>query len=195
MKLPRLDPKKDYQGLYVADFGDTVGVGYTAEEVAVLLESERYAAARVYKVHRLHPDGTVELKGVSPRRFSVESAFVFCSREADRAARDFDELVRLAEADPLPCRARLLVRRRAYGPQFPEAVALLYPAEYEDELSAWLLKHDYRGGESVDGGLSHAAIVQANLQVRRSAQLPAAAWRQSRSREEVLKAVGQTLQR
>ena len=73
--------------------------------------------------------------------------------------------------------------------------ALLYPAEYEDDVSAWLLKHDYQGGESVDAGVSHATTVAANLQVRAHAQLSAAAARRSRSRDEVLKAVGQVLQR
>lgn len=202
MKLPTLDPAKNYDGLYVVDFAPcaeagpaTVGVGYTAEEVAVLLESERYRGARVYRLHRLLADGTVELKGVSPRRFEVESAFVFCSRDADRARTDFDDLKALAEGDPPPCRARLLYGGLGYQPALPWVAALLYPAEYEDDVSAWLLKHDYQGGESVDAGVSHATTVAANLQVRAHAQLSAAAARRSRSRDEVLKAVGQVLQR
>ena len=202
MKLPKLEAGKNYEGLYVIDFGPcgdaggaTVGVGYTAEEVAMVLESERYAAARVYKVHRVTADGRVEMKGVSQRRFEVESAFVFCSREAEGAERDFEELKRLAESDALPCRARLVWGALAHRPAFPWATALVYPAEYEDELSAWLLKHDYRGGESVDAGISHATVVTANLQVRGRAQLASAAWRTSRTREEVLRAVGQAVQR
>ncbi len=195
MNLPRLDPSKNYAGLYVVDFGDTAAVGYTAEEVAILLEQEKYAALKVYKLHRLHPDGTMELKGVSPRRWSAESAFVFSSRDAARAEHDFDALVALAENDPPPCRTRLLVGRLSYAPLFPEAAALLYPAEYEDEMSAWLLKHDFQGGETCDAGLSHANTVTSHLEVHRRAQLPAAVWRESRSREEVLKAVGQAIQR
>lgn len=201
MRLPKLKPDTDYQGLYVVDFGDagsgqaTVGVGYTAEEVAVLLESERYRDAHVYKVHRVLPDGTVELRGMSPRRFQVESAFVFSSRDKDAARKDFDDLVVLAERDPPPCRARLLYGGLGYQPRFPWVAALFYPAEYEDELSAWLLRHDVRAGESVEGGISHATTVLENLQVRDSAQLVAAAGRRSRSRDEVLRAVGQALQR
>ena len=195
MNLPRLDASKNYQGLYIVDFGDSAAVGYTAEEVAILLEQERYATLKVYKLHRLHPDGTMDLKGVSPRRWSAESAFVFSSRDAARADGDFDALRALADRDPPPCRARLLVGRLSYAPQFPEAAALLYPAEYEDEMSAWLLQHNYQGGETCDAGLSHATTVTAHLEVRRRAQLPAAAWRESRSRDEVLKAVGQAIQR
>ena len=205
MKLLRLDSSKNYDGLYVVDFGrcgeaagsaaGTVGVGYTAEEVAMVLESERYAQARVYKIHRVLANGQVELRGVSPRRFEVESAFVFCSREAERAQRDFEELRRLAESDPLPCRARILWGELGYRPAFPWVAALLYPAENEDELSVWLLKHDYQGGETVEAGISHASAVVNNLQVRDRGQLPCAAWRESRSREEVLLSVGQSLQR
>jgi hypothetical protein len=206
MKLPRLDPQKDYQGLYVVDFGpstgsgsptgdDTVGVGYTAEEVAILLEQEKYAAVKVFKLHKLRPDGTMELQGVTAKRFASESAFVFCSREAERAQKDFDDLAALAEKDPPPCKARLLVGRLGYAPQFPEVAALLYPAEYEDEMSAWLLKHDFQGGETCDAGMSHAATVNQHLETRRSAQLAGVAWRQSRSREEILRAVGDGVQR
>jgi hypothetical protein len=195
MRLPKLDPQKRYDGLYVVDFGDTAGVGYTAEEVAMLLESEQYRDVRVYKVHRMLPDGTVELKGVSSRRFQVESAFAFCSRDAARASKDFDDLAALAESDPLPCKARLVYGCLGYQPAFPWVTAILYPAEYEDELSAWLLKHDVRAGETVDAGISHATVVANNLQVRRHAQLASQAWRASRSREEVLRSVGRAVQR
>lgn len=195
MRLPRIDPSKDYSGLYVIDFGDQAGVGYTIEEVRLLLEDERYRKCRVYKVHRMLPDGTVELKAVSPTRFAVESAFAFCSRKSEQARQDFDSLKALAENDPLPCKARLLFGKLSYGPQFPYVAAIIYPAEYEDELSQWLLKHDVRAGETVDHGISHAQNIQANLQVRDHTQLPAADWLQSRSRNELLRAVGDGIQR
>ena len=52
-----------------------------------------------------------------------------------------------------------------------------------------------QAGETVDAGISHATIVTANLQVRNHAQLASVAAHPSRSREQVLKAVGETLQR
>lgn len=195
MKLPRLDPSKDYSGLYVVDFGEQAGVGYTIEEVRTLLEEERYRKCRVYKVHRMLPDGTVELKAVAPSRFAVESAFAFCSRNRERAMNDFQLIRQLAETYPLPCKARLLYGKLTYGPQFPYLAAIIYPAEYEDEMSQWLLEHDVQAGETVDHGVSHAQNIQANLQVRDHAQLPSAAWRQSRSKEELLRAVGDGVQR
>ena len=73
MKLPELQNPEKYAGLYVFDFGgDQVAVGYTADEVAVLLESEKYQEGKVYRIHRALPDGTFELAGVSRRRFEAE---------------------------------------------------------------------------------------------------------------------------
>jgi hypothetical protein len=41
MELPKLQKPDRYVGLYVFDFGGQVSVGFTAEEVAELLESEK----------------------------------------------------------------------------------------------------------------------------------------------------------
>ncbi len=42
MKLPKLQKPDSYVGLYIVDFGDNTGVGFTAQEVAELFESERF---------------------------------------------------------------------------------------------------------------------------------------------------------
>lgn len=41
MKLPPLQDPEKYTGLYIFDFGDHISVGYTADEVAIFLFSER----------------------------------------------------------------------------------------------------------------------------------------------------------
>ena len=73
MRLPRLDNPQRYAGLFVVDFGETCSVGYTAEEVALLMESEAHADAKVYRIHNAYPDGTMELKGVPRNRFALEA--------------------------------------------------------------------------------------------------------------------------
>ena len=40
------------------------------------------------------------------------------------------------------------------SPERSFVVALIYPAEYADEMSQWLSRADYRGGERVEGGVS-----------------------------------------
>jgi hypothetical protein len=52
MKLPELEKSEKYVGLYIFDFGDHTGVGFTAQEVAELLESEKYRDGKVYKIHK-----------------------------------------------------------------------------------------------------------------------------------------------
>ena len=60
MKLPKLEKTDQYQGLYVFDFGEHTAVGFTAQEVAELLESERFQHGKVYKIHQAYPDGTLD---------------------------------------------------------------------------------------------------------------------------------------
>ncbi|MDK1031414.1 MAG: hypothetical protein QGD94_05365 [Planctomycetia bacterium] len=196
MKLPPLDTQKRYDGLYVVDFGDQVGAGYTAEEVGYLLESEKFAAVKVYKIHRLCADGTLELKGVSAERFHLENCMVFYCSGGDAAQRDFDELAERADRNLLPCRARVLLARlpKESGP-VAHVVAIFYPAEYEDEISRWLIEEDYRGGECVAGGLSMVERFHRDATVTAHKQLPCEAWRRSRSRKEVFEAVGIAIQR
>ncbi len=193
--LPRLDDPVRYTGLYVFDFGDSVAVGYTATEIAVLLESERHAEGKAYKIHRAYPDGRLELKGVSPARFRVEDGFFFYRKDADVARQDFDELKRLADATPPPCRCRLHLASIS-GASHPNVVALIYPAEFSDEMSAWLKAIDYAGGDFVEGGPSQVAGYQEARATRLAEhQLWGTLDETSRSSEEVLATTHRAVQR
>jgi len=149
MKLPQLDKPDRYTGLYIFDFGDHTGVGFTAEEVAELLESERYRDGKVYKIHRAYPDGRLELKGVPAETFQLESGMIFYSNTAEAARDDFKRLVAAAVQVSPPCRAKVHLVR------YDEAkfgVAFIYPAEHEDEISAWLTRRPYGTAGLVEGG-------------------------------------------
>jgi len=149
MKLPKLDKPDRYKGLYVFDFGDHAGVGFTAEEVAELLDSERYGEGKVYKIHRAYPDGRLELKGVPAARFQLEAGMFFYAGDEATARADFQRLVNLAVRAVPPCRAKVHLAQYA-DDKF--AVALIYPAEYDDEVSSWLLEGDFRTAGAVAGG-------------------------------------------
>ena len=155
MILPHVDDPTRLRGLYVYDFGDWTAIGYTAEEIAILLDDESWRGGKIYKIHRATPDGQMELRGVSPTRFNVESGMFFCRRELDAARADFEELRAAAEKAPPPCRALLhLADRTIDGPQ-RYLTALVFPAEYEDEIGRWLTTIAFHGGELVEGGISH----------------------------------------
>jgi len=150
MKLPELEKPEKYIGLYIFDFGDHAGVGFTAEEVAELLDSEKYRDGKVYKIHKAYPDGRLELKGVPSETFQLEAGMFFYSSELQTARLDFKGLVNLAVKSSPPCRAKLHLAKYAVDKL---VVALIYPAEYDDEFSSWLLDGEYRTVGAAEGGV------------------------------------------
>jgi len=150
MKLPELQKPEKYVGLYIFDFGDHVGVGFTAQEVAELLESEKYKDCKVYKIHKAWPDGKLELKGTRPEIFQLEAGIFFYSTDPETAARDFKTLVNLAVKSAPPCRAKVHLAK--YGSD-KFVVAIIYPAEYDDELSTWLLDARYKTTGAAEAGI------------------------------------------
>lgn len=149
MKLPKLEKPEKYAGLYIFDFGDQAGVGFTAEEVGELLESERYREGKVYKIHRAYPDGRMEIRGVPAQTFQLESGMLFYAASHEQARADFQNLVNAAVSAEPPCRAKVHLAKYA-DDKF--AVALIYPAEYEDEIGSWLLGRNYRTSGAAEGG-------------------------------------------
>lgn len=150
MEIPKLQKPEKYVGLYVFDFGDHTAVGFTAQEVAELLESERYSQGKVYKIHRAWPDGRLELKGVISQTFQLEAGMFFYSNEQEAANRDFKELVNLAVRAAPPSRAK--VHLAQYG-EDEFVTAIIYPAEYDDEFGTWLLDGQYKTDGPAEGGI------------------------------------------
>jgi len=150
MKLPKLQKPEKYVGLFIFDFGDHAGVGFTAEEVAELLESEKYKHGKVYKIHRAYPDGKLEIKGVPAQTFQLEAGMFFYSSTLETARDDFKKLVSLAVKTAPPCRAKVHLVKYS-DDKF--AVALIYPAEHDDEVSLWLLDGQYKTSGAAEGGI------------------------------------------
>jgi hypothetical protein len=150
MRLPELDNSEKYVGLYVFDFGDHAGVGFTAEEVAELLESEEFCDCKAYKIHNARPDGTLELRGLPFQTFQLETGMFFYSSDEKTAAADFKRLVNLAVRSAPPCKAKVHLAKYA-ADKF--AVAIIFGAEYNDEMSKWLLDGRYRTQGAAEGGV------------------------------------------
>ena len=191
MELPALECPERYTGLYVFDFGDRVSVGYTAEEVAILLSVEAYAAGTVYRIHRATPDGTMELIGISPAGLGKQDAMRFCRAVAAEARVDFERLLALAATTPPPCRilARLV---RQTNTALPHATAIAFAAVEADAVSHWLRDGGFMGGDCVDvadGAEAAAGVVVEQAELRPVGVGPL------RSREAVLAATHETVQR
>ncbi|MBN2130933.1 MAG: hypothetical protein JW741_15635 [Sedimentisphaerales bacterium] len=193
MKLPELDKPDRYQGLYVFDFGDHAGVGFTAEEVAELLESERYREGKVYKIHRAYPDGRLELKGVAAGRFQLEAGMFFYAGDEATARANFKRLVDLAVGAAPPCRAKVHLAQYATD-KF--AVALIYPAEYDDEVSSWLLEGDFRTAGAVEGGAGAVEqYYQGQAEILERHQLFESGQTVNRTGDELLASLARAVQR
>ena len=150
MKLPKLQKPERYVGLYIFDFGDHAGVGFTAQEVAELFESEKYKNGKVYKIHKAYPDGKLELKGIRAEVFQLEAGMFFYSSAPETARQDFKGLVNLAVKTAPPCRAKVHLAKYS-NDKF--VAALIYPAEYDDEMSSWLLDGRYKTTGAAEGGV------------------------------------------
>lgn len=150
MKLPEVENPGKYVGLYIIDFGEHTALGFTAQEVAELLESERFRDATVYKIHNACPDGRMELKGVRRDIFELEAGMFFYSQDEATAEHDYKELIEAALAAAPPERAKVHLAK--YGPE-SFVTALIYPAEYDEEFSRWLLERGYRTAGPAEGGI------------------------------------------
>ena len=195
MKLPELSDPKRYEGLYVFDFEGQVGVGYAGREIEILLESEKYRQAKVYKIQRAWPDGRLEMKGVSNKVFQVESGMFFHCRDERRARKDYRELVELGEGRDFPCRAKIHLSGRQSQGRDKYVVALIYPAEYEEEVGQWLREAGYQGGELASGGISEVEDYYHHYSKMASQQLWGVLDKTAREPAEVLAEVGKAVVR
>jgi len=181
----------------VVDFGDSSSVGFTAREVGELLESEKFGDITVYKIHRALPDGRMELKGVRPETFQLEAGMFFYSSDVETAEGDFERLVNLAERVGGPAKAKIHLAKFS-EPCSDESfvTALIYPAEYDDEFSRWLIDCDYKTAGQVSGGIS---IVQAyydeGAEILRRYQILGRSGYTDRSGAELLASVKTAVQR
>ena len=193
MKLPELKNTEKYQGLYVIDFGASSGVGFTAGEVSEILESEKYSDVKVYKIHRAYSDGRMELKGVPSETFQLEKGMFFFAADRETAENEFKSLTGTAVTESPPCRAKVHLARyddRRF------VTAMIYPAEYDDEISSWLIRNRYQTQGEVTGGLSAVERYYTEKpEVLDSQQLWSDTETKDRTGTELLKDIAEPVQR
>lgn len=193
MKLPELQNSKSYVGLYVIDFGDSCAVGYTATETAVLLESEKYADVKVFKIARAHPDGTLELKGMVHDRFRLESGMFFNCRDKETALAEFETLSEYADNSKCPCNTKLQLAHDTEGNYI---LGIIYPAEYEEEISSWMIASNFKGSGAVDAGISQVdRFYNSGYCIDHSKQIFAEDTIPARSFQELTSSTDQVIQR
>jgi len=193
MKLPKLENPRKYTGLYIFDFGDHAGVGFTAQEVAELLESEKYENGRVYKIYNAYPDGKLELKGVPAETFQLETGMFFYSSDVRTASKDYKNLVALAVKSAPPCKAKVHLAK--YNAE-SFVTALIYPAEYDSEVSTWLIDGEYKTAGPAEGGIQAVqSYYSSKVEILERHQLFGLSQYQSRTGTELLAGLKTAVQR
>jgi len=193
MNITKIENANKYTGLYVVDFGETSSVGFTAGEVAELLESEKYADIKIYKIHGAYPDGKMELKGVPSGIFQLEMGMFFYAGTEGTSEKEYEKLLALAETTLPPCRAKVEFAKMN---EDLYATAIVYPAEYNDEVSSWLIDIDYKTSGAAAGGIEAVTSYYGQkTETIASHQLHAAGAYKSKTGEELLNATRQAVQR
>lgn len=186
MKLPEIKNSQKYKGLYVVDFGGSSSVGFTAGEVAELLESEKFKDVKVYKIYNAYPDGKMELKGVPSEIFQLEMGMFFYEEDETTANRDYKTLINSAVKTAPPAKAKVHLAKYS-DEKFVTAV--IFPAEYNDEFSKWFLDINYKTAGAVEGGIGAAKRYYADApQIFDRHQLFSADQIESRTGAELLAA-------
>lgn len=191
MNIPVTDKAEDYVGLYVIDFGEQCAVGYTAEEVAILLESEEYADIKVYRIHRASPDGQMELAGVPHQRFQLESGMFFRCFTQAQARDEYRQLLDHYDGQSPRCRAKLHLARDGGG----WLIGLIFPAECEQDMGRWLADAEFDHKGVVDAGSSQVTQYYECAKVIEAAQLWPASSLRGRDLDQLRAAMGQAFQR
>jgi hypothetical protein len=191
MNLPRLERPERYAGLYVCNFGDHVSVGYTAEELRVLWESSRYADMKAFRIHRAAADGTLELVGVTRESMDGQDALLFFRSSAQSARADYTALI---DSEAPPCRVRLELARLE-GETAVHVTVVAFDAIATHEVSAWLNRIGFQGGDTVEGGMGALSRFRAAEPMIIVSREPAFDRGESRPEDEVLASTHLAVQR
>jgi hypothetical protein len=195
-KLPALSDPVKYTGLYIFDFGERVSVGYTAQEIEILLAESKYAGGGVYKIYRAFPDGKLEIRGVNPLTWSVSTGIVFWFEDYEETVKAFEllKVTALDSAEGLPGEFSLAIIRTP-GLEYPFALIMRYLQELDEAIAAWLLKVKFQAGAFVEAGPRVITRVLTNSTELVCERLGADTFRKSRTREQVLDSVDLDIQR
>ena len=109
------------------------------------------------------------------------------------AGNSFEKLVEWSAKQACPCRAKLQLAQADDGRLI---IALIYPAEYDQQVGCWLGDGDFRVDGAVDAGCSQVTrYYDSDYQILERRQLLAVGKSRARDLDELLASVDQPLQR
>jgi hypothetical protein len=117
----------------------------------------------------------------------------FYSGDLTSASSDYKNLVKIAVKTAPPAKAKVQLAK--YNDQ-KYVVAMIFPAEYNDEFSSWLLDNDYKSSGEAVGGIGIVGEYYSDKpEVLQTHQLMGESSYESRTGEELLMATRVAVQR
>jgi hypothetical protein len=125
--------------------------------------------------------------------FQLEAGLFFYARDEAAARDDYQRLIALAVTRRPPCKAKVHL---AQPDDDTWVTALIYPAEYDDEISSWLLVGDYYTAGAAEGGTNAVSrYYQQRAPIHERHQLYGEEAVESRSGEHLLAGLKLAIQR
>ena len=125
--------------------------------------------------------------------FQLEAGMFFYCGDVETARLDFNKLVDLAVRSAPPARAKVHLAKYA---EDKFAVAMIYPAECDGEVSSWLIDGQYKTSGAAEGGVGAVQrYYDSEVEILDRHQLFAGSEFTSRSGEELLASVKLAVQR
>lgn len=134
--------------------------GLAAHEVIERIESGIPSSCDLFRIHRVNPDGSMELVGVSFDSLRRPDAMIFIEPDVAAARRDYDALVAAASQSPPPCRIELTLAH-VKEEQTAHAVVLAFPVACAEAVGQWLVAVDFNSAARVETSPARLADFQS----------------------------------
>ena len=117
----------------------------------------------------------------------------FYSSDVRTASKDYKNLVALAVKSAPPCKAKVHLAK--YNAE-SFVTALIYPAEYDSEVSTWLIDGEYKTAGPAEGGIQAVqSYYSSKVEILERHQLFGLSQYQSRTGTELLAGLKTAVQR
>ncbi|MCB9854012.1 MAG: hypothetical protein H6819_13000 [Phycisphaerales bacterium] len=124
--------------------------GLSAEETLELIKNQGDDITELFVIHRVTPEGRLELAGINPSALSTRDCMMFSRNGVADARRDYDAFVGYANDSPPPCRVELKFGH-AKSLEPPHIVILIFPTACQSAVGNWLNCAPFNPGEHAEG--------------------------------------------
>ncbi|MBK8270131.1 MAG: hypothetical protein IPK83_18275 [Planctomycetes bacterium] len=148
-------------GRFVVKSQNETTTGLAAHEVLELIETGNAENANLFRIHRVNPDNSLELVGVSIDALRRSDALIFVEPDVAAARLDYDALCAAAAHRPPPCRIDLSLAH-VKEENSAHAVVLVFPFACSESVGQWLVAVDLKTAARVETSPTRLADFQSS---------------------------------